>query len=300
MQEHRAAGWWRSSPPWAVRSRSPSAAQAQAPIVIKFSHVVANDTPKGKAAEFFAKRAAELTKGKVKVEVYANRPLYKDKEEMEALQLGAVQMLAPSLAKFGPLGVKEFEVFDLPFIFDDTAELHKVTAGPGRQAAARQARAPRASRAWRYWDNGFKSFSAQQAAQDAGRLQGPEDAHPVVEGARGADARARRAAAGDGVLRGLPGAADRRRRRHREPALEPLHAEDARGAEVRDACPTTATSATRSSSTRSSGTACRPTCAAQLEQAMKEATDYANKIAQEGERRRARAVKKSGKTRSSC
>jgi C4-dicarboxylate-binding protein DctP len=68
--------------------------------------VVANDTPKGKASEFFAKRAAELTKGKVKVEVYANSTLYKDKEEMEALQLGAVQMLAPSLAKFGPLGAQ--------------------------------------------------------------------------------------------------------------------------------------------------------------------------------------------------
>jgi C4-dicarboxylate-binding protein DctP len=78
------------------------------------------DTPKGKAAEFFAKKADELTKGKVKVEVYANSTLYKDKEEMEALQLGAVQMLAPSLAKFGPLGVKEFEVFDLPYIFDMT------------------------------------------------------------------------------------------------------------------------------------------------------------------------------------
>ena len=84
-------------------------AMAQAPIVIKFSHVVAADTPKGKASEFFAKRAGELTKGKVKVEVYANSTLYKDKEEMEALQLGAVQMLAPSLAKFAPLGVKEFE-----------------------------------------------------------------------------------------------------------------------------------------------------------------------------------------------
>jgi C4-dicarboxylate-binding protein DctP len=71
-----------------------------APIVIKFSHVVATDTPKGKAAEFFAKRAAELTKGKVKVEVYPNSQLYKDKEEMEALQLGSVQMLAPSLSKF--------------------------------------------------------------------------------------------------------------------------------------------------------------------------------------------------------
>src|SRR5574343_1608530 len=103
---------------------------AQQPIVIKFSHVVAADTPKGKAAEMFAKKAGELTGGKVKVEVYANSTLNKDKEELEALQLGAVQMLAPSLAKFGPLGVKEFEVFDLPFIFQNRDALHKVTNGP--------------------------------------------------------------------------------------------------------------------------------------------------------------------------
>ena len=103
---------------------------AQQPIVIKFSHVVANDTPKGHAAEYFKKKAEELTKGRVKVEVYSNSTLYKDKEEMEALQIGAVQMLAPSLAKFGPLGVKEFEVFDLPYIFDNYDELHKVTQGP--------------------------------------------------------------------------------------------------------------------------------------------------------------------------
>ena len=96
-------------------------AQAAGEIVIKFSHVVAADTPKGKAAEYFKKLAEERTKGKVKVQVYPNSQLYKDKEELEALQLGAVQMLAPSLAKFGPLGVKEFEVFDLPFIFDSCA-----------------------------------------------------------------------------------------------------------------------------------------------------------------------------------
>src|SRR6266704_5228795 len=91
---------------------------AQQPIVIKFSHVVALDTPKGKGAEYFKKLAEERTKGRVKVEVYPNSQLYKDGEEMEALQLGSVQLLAPSLAKFGPLGVREFEVFDLPYIFD--------------------------------------------------------------------------------------------------------------------------------------------------------------------------------------
>ncbi len=132
---------------------------AQAPIVIKFSHVVAADTPKGHASEFFAKRAGELTKGKVKVEVYANSALYKDKEEIEALQIGAVQMLAPSLAKFGPLGVKEFEAFDLPFIFDDTADLHKITQGAvGAGLFARLE--PKGIKGLAYWDNGFKSFSA--------------------------------------------------------------------------------------------------------------------------------------------
>ncbi len=137
------------------------AAFAQSPIVIKFSHVVAVDTPKGKAAEFFAKRAAELTKGRVKVEVYPNSQLYKDKEEMEALQLGSVQMLAPSLSKFAPLGVKEFEVFDLPFIFDDYPSLHKVTNGPIGQGLLRKLES-RGIHGLAYWDNGFKVMSANK------------------------------------------------------------------------------------------------------------------------------------------
>ncbi len=134
---------------------------AQSPIVIKFSHVVAVDTPKGKAAEFFAKRAAELTKGRVKVEVYPNSQLYKDKEEMEALQLGSVQMLAPSLSKFAPLGVKEFEVFDLPLIFDDYPSLHKVTNGPIGQGLLRKLES-RGIHGLAYWDNGFKVMSANK------------------------------------------------------------------------------------------------------------------------------------------
>jgi C4-dicarboxylate-binding protein DctP len=145
-----------------------SSALAQAPIVIKFSHVVANDTPKGKAADYFAKKAAELTKGKVKVEVYANSTLYKDKEEMEALQIGAVQMLAPSLAKFGPLGVKEFEVFDLPFIFDNYEELHKVTQGPVGKTLFTKLET-KGITGLAFWDNGFKSFSANKP------LKSPDD-----------------------------------------------------------------------------------------------------------------------------
>ena len=141
------------------------------PIVIKFSHVVAVDTPKGLAAEFFKKRVEELTKGNVKVEVYPNSQLYKDKEEMEALQLGAVQMLAPSLAKFGPLGAKEFEVFDLPFIFNGYEELHKVTYGPAGQLLFTKLE-PKGIKGLAYWDNGFKSFSANTPIKTPDDLKG--------------------------------------------------------------------------------------------------------------------------------
>src|SRR6185436_14275437 len=105
-------------------------ASAQSPIVLKFSHVVAPNQPKGKGSEKFRELAEKYTNGKVKVEVYANSTLYKDKEELEALQLGAVQMLAPSNSKFGPIGVKDFEVFDLPYLLPNKAALRKVTDGP--------------------------------------------------------------------------------------------------------------------------------------------------------------------------
>ena len=137
------------------------AVSAQQPIVIKFSHVVAVDTPKGKGADYFKKLAEERTKGRVKVEVYPNSSLFKDGEEMEALQLGSVQMLAPSLAKFGPLGVREFEVFDLPYIFDNYDELHKVTGGPVGAALFKKLE-PKGIVGLAYWDNGFKVMSANK------------------------------------------------------------------------------------------------------------------------------------------
>ena len=137
------------------------AAMAQAPIVIKFSHVVAQDTPKGKGALRFKELAEKATNGRVKVEVYANSTLYKDKEEMEALQLGSVQMLAPSLAKFGPLGAKEFEVFDLPYIFPSKDVLYRVTEGPiGKQLFKKLE--SKGITGLAYWDNGFKDMTANR------------------------------------------------------------------------------------------------------------------------------------------
>src|SRR2546421_10107554 len=109
---------------------APTAGMAQQPIIIKFSHVVSPDAPKGKAAIRFKELAEKYTNGRVKVEVYPNSSLYKDKEELEALQLGSVHILAPSASKFGPMGIKEFEAFDLPYLFDSYDNLHKVTRGP--------------------------------------------------------------------------------------------------------------------------------------------------------------------------
>ena len=146
-------------------------ALAQQPIVIKFSHVVALDTPKGKGAEYFKKLAEERTKGRVKVEVYPNSQLYKDGEEMEALQLGSVQMLAPSVAKFGPLGAREFEVFDLPYIFDSFAELHKVTDGPVGKKLFKKLETKNIT-GLAFWDNGFKDFSANRALKVPGDVKG--------------------------------------------------------------------------------------------------------------------------------
>ena len=128
-------------------------------ITIKFSHVVAPDTPKGKAADKFKELAEQYTGGKVKVEVYPNSQLYKDKEELEALQLGSVQMLAPSLAKFGPLGVSDFEAFDLPYIFDGYDQLRKVTDGEVGKAMLAKLEG-KGIKGLAFWDNGFKIMSA--------------------------------------------------------------------------------------------------------------------------------------------
>jgi C4-dicarboxylate-binding protein DctP len=143
-------------------------AVAQGPIVIKFSHVVAPDTPKGNGAEKFKELANKYTNGKAKIEVYANSSLYKDKEEVEALQLGAVQMLAPSLAKFGPLGVRNFEVFDLPYILPTKETLRRITDGPiGKKLFAKLE--SKGITGLAYWDNGFKIMSANRP------LHEPED-----------------------------------------------------------------------------------------------------------------------------
>lgn len=145
----------------AVLAVTAVSASAQTPIIIKFSHVVANDTPKGKGALKFKELAEKYTNGKVKVEVYPNSQLYKDKEEIEALQLGSVQMLAPSTAKFAPLGAKEFEALDLPWLFKDDATYDKAMKGPVGKYLFKKLE-PKGITGLAFWDNGFHMVSSNR------------------------------------------------------------------------------------------------------------------------------------------
>jgi len=269
-------------------------ARAEGPLVIKFSHVVANDTPKGKASEFFAKRAAELTKGKVKVEVYANSTLYKDKEELEALQLGAVQMLAPSLAKFGPLGVKEFEVFDLPFIFDNDDELHKVTQGPvGKQLLAKLE--AKGIHGLAFWDNGFKSFSANKPLRTPDDFKGMKmriQSSKVLEAQMRAVGALPQVLAFSEVYQALQtGVVDGTENPHSNLYTQKMH-EVQKVITLSDHGYLGYAVITNKKFWEGLPADVRTP----LEQAMKEATDYANKIAREENDAALDAVRKSGKT----
>jgi len=162
-------------------------AVAQQPIVVKFSHVVSPDAPKGKAAVVFKELAEKYTNGKVKVEVYPNSSLYKDKEELEALQLGSVQILAPSISKFGPLGVKEFDVFDLPFLMSDDARARQMMASPMMADLNKKLEA-KGVEPLAYWDNGAHVYTANKP------LIRPEDFRGLkmrIQGSRVLDAVAR-------------------------------------------------------------------------------------------------------------
>ncbi|BCX80258.1 DctP family TRAP transporter solute-binding subunit [Campylobacter sp. 19-13652] len=126
--------------------------------VVKFSQVTAASTPKGKAAEYFAKRVNELSGGRIKVQVYHSAQLYNDDKVFVALKLNNVQIAVPSLAKFSPI-VPEFALFDLPFLFRDLSHVRAATDGEaGKQLKAMIAK--KGFVPFRYWDAGLKDFSS--------------------------------------------------------------------------------------------------------------------------------------------
>lgn len=139
-----------------------TARAARPQLLLRFSHVVAPDTPKGQMALQFQRLVAQRSAGRIRVEVYPDSQLYGDEDELEALRLGAVELIAPSLSKFGQAGLPEFEVFDLPFLFDDLAQVHRVTQGEvGQRLLQRLSRQQMLGLG--FMDNGFKHMSADRA-----------------------------------------------------------------------------------------------------------------------------------------
>jgi len=269
-------------------------AAAQSPIVIKFSHVVAPNTPKGLAAEKFKELAEKYTEGKVKVEVYPNSQLYKDKEELEALQLGAVQMLAPSNAKFGPIGVREFEVFDLPYILPDLKTLRKVTDGPLGAKLLKLLDA-KGMTGLAYWDNGFKMMSANKklvAPADYKGLKFRIQSSKVLEAQFRALGAIPQVMAFSEVYQALQtGVVDGTENPHSNLYTQKMH-EVQKFVTVSDHGYLGYAVITNKKFWDGLPADVR----GQLEQALKEATDYANKIAQEENDAALEHVKKSGKS----
>ena len=145
-------------------------AHAADPIVIKFSHVVAENTPKGQGALMFKKLVEERLAGKVEVQVYPNSSLFGDGKEMEALLLGDVQLIAPSLAKFEHYS-KGVQVFDLPFLFDDIAAVDRFQKGEAGQQLLRSMEDKNIT-GLGYWHNGMKQLSATRMLRLPGDASG--------------------------------------------------------------------------------------------------------------------------------
>jgi C4-dicarboxylate-binding protein DctP len=137
-----------------------AAGPASAQTVIKFSHVVAENTPKGQAALKFKEEAEKLLPGKVKVEVYPNSQLFGDAKEMEALALGDVQLIAPSLSKFDKY-TQKLQVFDLPFLFNDLAAVDKFQSAKAGQELLTSMK-DKGFIGLGYWHNGLKQLSANK------------------------------------------------------------------------------------------------------------------------------------------
>jgi len=144
-------------------------ASAKSQYVLKFSHVVSPNTPKGKAADYFETRLEELTDGRIDVQVYPSSQLYTDNAVLKALRLDSVQMAAPAFSKFGKI-VPQLALFDLPFIFKDLDHLHRVQDGTvGTQL--KDMVGAKGIIALNFWDNGFKQFSSNVKP-----ILNPEDA----------------------------------------------------------------------------------------------------------------------------
>jgi len=162
-----------ATPDWRQRlaAAGTAAPRENRPIPIKFSQVATPDSPKGRAIKKFRELVEARAKGTIRVEVYPASQLYRDKEEMEALQLGAVQMIAPSLSRVGLLRASSFEIFDLPFLFPNEQAVHALMQGPIGQHLFLELREEQLL-GLAFWENGFRMISADRPIRKPHDLKG--------------------------------------------------------------------------------------------------------------------------------
>ncbi|WNF36689.1 DctP family TRAP transporter solute-binding subunit [Bacillaceae bacterium IKA-2] len=129
-------------------------------IVIRFSHVVAENTPKGLAAQRFAEIINEKSAGRVRVEVFPNGALFSDSDEFSALVQNDIEMIAPSFSKMTEIA-PEWELFDLPFLFERLEDVEEVFTGEiGEHLLSKLNK--KGVKGLSLWSNGFKQMTSSQ------------------------------------------------------------------------------------------------------------------------------------------
>ena len=146
------------------------AVQAADPILIKFSHITADSTPKGQGALMFQKLVEEHLPGQVEVQVYPNSSLYGDGKEMEALLLNEVQMLAPAPSKLEQY-TKQLQLFDLMFLFDDVAAAQRFQQSEKGKAMLKSME-DKGITGLAYWLNGMRQFTANKPLREPSDARG--------------------------------------------------------------------------------------------------------------------------------
>lgn len=144
-----------------------AAASAEEPILIRFSHVVVEDTPKGIGAEMFKQKAEARLPGRVRVEVYPRAQRFDDETVLMALLFGDVELAAPSFVQFRSFS-PAMQVFDLPFLFPDVASVDRFERTPEGRALM-DSMLPRGIRGLEWWHNGMRAISGDRP------LRVPED-----------------------------------------------------------------------------------------------------------------------------
>jgi tripartite ATP-independent transporter DctP family solute receptor len=103
-------------------------AAAEDKMVFKASDVHPPGYPTVVAVESMGKKLEAATKGRLSVQMYPSMQLGGEKEAIEQAQVGAIQLARVSVGALGPV-IDDLNVFNLPFLFRDTAHMEKVIDG---------------------------------------------------------------------------------------------------------------------------------------------------------------------------